>query len=285
MKILHLNYTDIGGGAAIATLNLVKEQNKNGIDARIGVIQKKTVSPFVFSIVNKKFIMNLIDEFYFGVKYVLIYLKFLNSISPFLFFKTTNGIQHSKNNKTLADIKWINNPDFDIVHLHWINCDMLFVNDIAKIKKPNVLENDNRYQSGYYRNSKSKSMHGIDLCRKVWNKKKKYLNNKEILFISPSTCERDCLKQGKFFSNTQCFVIPNIIQKDIFRSLDKVTVKDIFKNLNDKKIIGFGVTVLNGVTIGEGAIIGAQSVVREDIPPYSIAYGNPARVVKYIKSE
>ena len=37
--------------------------------------------------------------------------------------------------------------------------------------------------------------------------------------------------------------------------------------------------ILNGVTIGEGAVIGAGSVVREDIPAWTIAYGNPCKVV------
>ncbi len=44
--------------------------------------------------------------------------------------------------------------------------------------------------------------------------------------------------------------------------------------------IGEGVAVLPGVTIGRGAVIGAMSVVTRDVPPYSIAVGNPARVVK-----
>ena len=44
--------------------------------------------------------------------------------------------------------------------------------------------------------------------------------------------------------------------------------------------IGQNVTVMPGVNIGDGAIIGANSVVASDIPPYSIAVGNPCRVVK-----
>jgi acetyltransferase-like isoleucine patch superfamily enzyme len=43
--------------------------------------------------------------------------------------------------------------------------------------------------------------------------------------------------------------------------------------------IGQNSFILKGVTIGEGAIIGVNSVVVTDIPPYSIAMGNPARVV------
>lgn len=44
--------------------------------------------------------------------------------------------------------------------------------------------------------------------------------------------------------------------------------------------IGQNVTVLPGVHIGDGAIIGANSVVASDIPPYTVAVGNPCRVVK-----
>jgi len=45
--------------------------------------------------------------------------------------------------------------------------------------------------------------------------------------------------------------------------------------------IGADVTVLDGVTIGDGAVIGAGAVVAKDIPPYAIAVGVPAKVVKY----
>lgn len=43
--------------------------------------------------------------------------------------------------------------------------------------------------------------------------------------------------------------------------------------------IGYGAVVLTGVTIGRGSVIAAGAVVTRDVPPYSIAAGNPARVV------
>jgi acetyltransferase-like isoleucine patch superfamily enzyme len=43
--------------------------------------------------------------------------------------------------------------------------------------------------------------------------------------------------------------------------------------------IGRGSYILKGVTIGEGAIVGAGAVVANDVPPFSIAVGNPARVL------
>jgi acetyltransferase-like isoleucine patch superfamily enzyme len=52
-------------------------------------------------------------------------------------------------------------------------------------------------------------------------------------------------------------------------------------NIGNDVWIGAGVIVLDGVSIGDGAIIGAGSVVTKNIPPYCIAVGNPAKVIKY----
>lgn len=46
--------------------------------------------------------------------------------------------------------------------------------------------------------------------------------------------------------------------------------------------LGAGVIVLPEITIGEGSIIGAGSIVTKNIPPYSVAVGNPARVIKKV---
>lgn len=44
--------------------------------------------------------------------------------------------------------------------------------------------------------------------------------------------------------------------------------------------IGHRVSILSGVTIGDGAVIGAESVVVDDVEPYSIVAGNPARLIR-----
>ncbi len=54
--------------------------------------------------------------------------------------------------------------------------------------------------------------------------------------------------------------------------------------IEDDVWIGARAIILQGVTIGHGSVIWAGSVVVEDIPPYSIAVGNPAKVIKKRKA-
>lgn len=45
--------------------------------------------------------------------------------------------------------------------------------------------------------------------------------------------------------------------------------------------IGLNVTILTSVNIGDGAVIGAGSIVTRDVPPFAIVAGNPAKIIKY----
>ena len=53
--------------------------------------------------------------------------------------------------------------------------------------------------------------------------------------------------------------------------------------IEDDVWIGARATILPGVTVGKGSIIGAAAVVTKDVPPYAVVGGNPARVVKMRK--
>ena len=51
--------------------------------------------------------------------------------------------------------------------------------------------------------------------------------------------------------------------------------------IKDKAWIGFNSIILKGVTIGEGAVVGAGSVVTADVPDFAVVGGNPAKLIKY----
>ena len=67
--------------------------------------------------------------------------------------------------------------------------------------------------------------------------------------------------------------------------LDAKSICDAWNNKGDTVIgndvwIGYEAVILSGVTIGDGAIIGARAVVTRDIPPYTIAAGVPAKPIR-----
>ena len=52
--------------------------------------------------------------------------------------------------------------------------------------------------------------------------------------------------------------------------------------IGDNVWINFNSIILKGVTIGNGAIIAAGSIVTKDVPPFALVAGNPAKVIKYV---
>lgn len=55
--------------------------------------------------------------------------------------------------------------------------------------------------------------------------------------------------------------------------------------IEDNAWIGFDSVILAGVTIGEGAIVGARSVVRQNVEAWTVVAGNPATVIKRLRNE
>lgn len=110
----------------------------------------------------------------------------------------------------------------------------------------------------------------------------------ERTFIGPYTCiagpgdikiGKDCLiaahsgivaNNHNFSVSTQTIREQGIISKGIV--------------IEDDCWLGYGVKVLDGVTIGKGSVIGAGAVITKDIPPYSVAVGVPARPISNRKS-
>ena len=70
----------------------------------------------------------------------------------------------------------------------------------------------------------------------------------------------------------------NFIQNKDWSDVNSKPIK-----ICDDAWIGMNVIILKGITVGEGAIVGAGSVVTKDVPAWTVVAGNPARVVKELQ--
>lgn len=100
--------------------------------------------------------------------------------------------------------------------------------------------------------------------------------------INRNTVIRGCFRIGN-----KCAIAPNctiIGSNHNFQRIDIPIKQQGFSTLGiiieDDVWIGANSVVLDGVTIGKGSVIGAGSIVTKSIPPYSIAVGNPCKVIK-----
>ncbi|MBW4479851.1 MAG: GAF domain-containing protein [Tolypothrix brevis GSE-NOS-MK-07-07A] len=110
------------------------------------------------------------------------------------------------------------------------------------------------------------------------------INIDENTYIAPYVCiagpgnikiGKDCMiaSHSGIYANNHNFADLNVLIRE-----QGVTRKGII--IEDNCWLGHGVTVLDGVIIGEGSVIGAGSVVSKDIPPFSVAVGVPAKVIR-----
>lgn len=158
---------------------------------------------------------------------------------------------------SLLPSKWlkkINSSDTDIVHLHWVQGEMLSIKEISRIKKPLVwsfldmwpfcgcehYSYNNRYVDGYRFDNRSKNeISFFDINRWRWNKKVE-LFKKPIQIISPSKWMTDCVKKSYLMKNWPVDTVPLPIDILKWSPLDRY---DFRKKLNlpqKSKLIIFG---------------------------------------------
>ena len=236
MKIVHLNYFDIIGGAARAAYRIHCSLLKQGVESEMWVKEKFSNDPSVKGPTSglKKFFNRLPH-------------RIINK-SLVKLFKTNNKIIHSPSIKSSKLIKQINECDADIIHLHWLQFEMISISDIAKIKKPIIwtlhdmwafcgaehYTNDDRWKEGYFLNNRPKNESGLDLNRWTWLRKKKYWKNK-IQIITPSTWLAKCASESALMKNWNISVVPYPIDSNFWRPSSKDAVRErlnLPKNIN-----------------------------------------------------
>ncbi|ATA72526.1 glycosyl transferase family 1 [Capnocytophaga sp. H4358] len=246
MKILHINTTDIEGGAARAAYRLHRALLENEVDSQM-LVQYKKSDDYTVHTVNKTKLG----------KFFCVLRSFLDSLPLKLFYKNRTKTPFSPAWVPFSKVVGrINELNPDIVHLHWINGGMLPIEDLAKIKKTIVWtlhdmwaftggEHIDEGQGHYLEKCGFSKVLGSskenDLSRKGWERKNKtYSKIERLIVISPSRWIYQEAQKSSLLKNKSHIHLPNVLKTCVFKPIDKEVVRGLWGIPKEKKIILFG---------------------------------------------
>ena len=245
IKVLHLSSSDYEGGAARATYRLNEALNKNSNNQIKSIMR-----------VNKSIMFNKNVISHHPKDRIFNRVKCSISVKLQKLQRTQNPILHSISFFPSNLDKELNKSSADIIHLHWIQGEMISIEEIGRIKKPIVWTlhdswpfcgsehhpnglNDLRYKFGYKKNNRESNHKGIDLDRWTWTRKKNNWKN-SMFIVSPSKWLANCIKESKLMHDFPVQVIPHTLPLDIYKPKSKKKAREFFGLPQNVNLLLFG---------------------------------------------
>lgn len=293
MKVVHINASDHGGGAAIAACRHCEAMLQNGIDAIVLTMTKHTHRTYI----NK---YHYGKRTYFPVIYSVLHDNKVKRMNPVGTFSQMNYGYPLHKEKVVREA--------DVIILHWVNNNTLSIKGVEKILelgKPTFWYMHDMFPitggchhslgcDGYksdcnncplVNNPKKKSIsfHQLKAKQKHWGR------FKNLEFVTPSNWLGDCVQHSTLAHGHKVHVVPNLIDTELFKPLSFDT-KEVFGLDANKKTILFSADLSGSVYKGsqytidclkqldpnkyEGLIIGNMPErLQEIIPMRLIATG------------
>lgn len=240
MKVFQLNYSDINGGAARAAYRIHHAIRDAGIDSRMLVSVAASGDWTVQGPTSKP-------------------AKALGLVRPLLatplrkLLRTCNPIIHSPAVVPSLLPELINASDVDLVHLHWVQGEMLSIADIARIRKPLVwtlhdmwafcgaehYTTDNRWRDGYRRDNRPVHEGGFDLNRWTWLRKRKHWQ-KPIHIVGDSYWISDCASKSLLMRDWPVSTIHYPLDTNRWKPIDKRFARQLLGLPQDSPLLLFG---------------------------------------------
>lgn len=244
LKVTHVNFADFEGGAARAAYRIHQGLRKIGVDSSMAVLQKTTNDPHVLTPLGRS-----------GKLKGMIRQRLASGLLSQQ--KTTNPVLHSLNFMPSGLAKWLNQSEADIINLHWLGGESISISEIATIQKPIVwtmhdmwpfsgaehyddLAHANRYKTIYCDSNRPSPYTGVDLDAWVHRLKKKKWHGKTIHLASPSKWLAECAVNSDLFKKQPIRVLPNGIDCNVYKPIDRKLARKILNLPQDKKLILFG---------------------------------------------
>ncbi len=240
MKVIHLNHSDINGGAARAAYRIHHALLASGVDSRMWVNKAAAGDWTVEGPSSKR------DKVLAAIRSQL--------AKPLVgALKTGNPIIHSPAVVPSNWVKRINASDADIVHLHWVQGEMLSIADIGRIEKPIVwtlhdmwafcgaehLAWDDRWRDGYRHDNRPSYESGFDLNRWTWQRKRKHWQ-RPMHIVTPSQWLGACVRESALMRDWPVSVVPNCLDTECWAPLDQSLARELLGLPADVPLIVFG---------------------------------------------
>lgn len=240
MKIAMVNHSDINGGAARAAWRIHHALCQSSVNSHM-YVNRALAGDWTVAGPNSKI------EKIFGI----LRSPLGGMITRVL--KTGNPILHSPAILPSSWPKRLNMSDSNIVHLHWVNGEMMSVADIGRITKPVVwtlhdmwafcgaehYTEDYRWQDGYKTNSRPKYESGFDLNRWTWQRKLKAWK-KPMHIVTPSRWLAECARKSVLMRDWSISVIPNALDVDSWQPVEKKLARQLMNLPTDCPLLAFG---------------------------------------------
>jgi len=166
---------------------------------------------------------------------------------------TGNPVIHSP---AVVSSSWperLNASDADVVHLHWVQGEMLSIADIARIRKPIVwtlhdmwafcgaehYTTDHRWCEGYRRDNRPAHESGFDLNRYCWLRKRKHWR-RPLQIVCPSQWLADCVRASALMHEWPVAVVPNPIDTARWQPIDQPLARQLMGLPQDCHLLLFG---------------------------------------------
>jgi glycosyltransferase involved in cell wall biosynthesis len=242
MKILIVNFSDKKGGASRAAKRLHDSLLGEKVNSTMFVLDKNGTENNI--VTPKNFIRKITTK----VQKVLnpFPLRNVHLVSPF----------SASFSPSFNIVKYINQQNADVVHLHWINAGMLRIEDLSKIKAPIIwtLHDMWPFTGGcHYADSCKRYTESCgncpilnsdvqnDLSKQIFNRKKIVFNNiSSLTIVGLSKWLQNSAKASSLFKNRTVVNLPNPIDTNAYKPSDKNEAREFLGLSKEKIYILFG---------------------------------------------
>jgi glycosyltransferase involved in cell wall biosynthesis len=298
MQIAHLNYSDSIGGAARAANRIHHALRDEGIESFLLVNRGSLPEPTVIAPAT-------------APGRLLARARRLLASPWRSLLKTDDSSLHSPACIPSGWARRLNASAADVVHLHWINGEMMSIADIGRLTKPTVwtlhdmwafcgaehYTDSTRWREGYTVANRPPQESGFDLNRWTWRRKQRHWR-RPLQIVTPSRWLAGCVQQSELLKSWPVAVIPNPIDTTVWQPVERQLARRTLNLPLQSPILLFGGLggvedrrkgfdlLRDAVQMLRGRVAGLELVVFGQLAPTEAApLGLPIRHTGYVDDD